>query len=145
MERNPTGNRITPHTGAKRILDRQIKYTQWRDRPYQEQSKIRDFPCTMDQDIRNNRQQLQRNYPGTEEEEDYYQNRSIPSRSTTTEKTKHLRRFKRTLTHNIINLSRHQLTPGEISLLSKGLNFIPRQIKNTKANLYWIFYYLIEN
>ena len=41
------------------------------------------------------------------------------------QKRQNTRRFKRTLTHNIINLSRYQLTPGEISLLSKGHNFLP--------------------
>ena len=78
---------------------------------------------------------LQRNHPGTEEEEEYHQNRSGPSRSTTTEKTEHQRRFKRTLTYIIINLSRYHLTPGEKSLLSKGLNFIPTQNKEHPAEL----------
>ena len=86
----------------------------------------------MDQGTRNNRQYLQRNHPRTEEEEEYHQNRSRPTRSTSTEKTKHQRRFKRIPTH-IINLSIHQLTPGETSLLSKGLNFIPTPNKEHPA------------
>ena len=85
------------------------------------------------QDTRNNRQHLQRNHSGTEEEEEYHQNRSRHSSSTSTEKTKHQRRFERTLTHNNINLSIYQLTPGEISLLSKGLNFIPTPNKEHPA------------
>ena len=89
----------------------------------------------MDQDTRNIRQHHQRNHPGTEEEEEYHQNRSRPSRSTITEKTEHQRRFKRTLTHNIINLSRYQMIPGEISLLSKGLKFIPTPNKEYPAKL----------
>ena len=50
-------------------------------------------------------------------------------------------RFKRIITHNIINLSRHQLTHGETSLLSKGLNVIPTpKKKNIQPRFYKIFY-----
>ena len=113
-------------------IDRSNQPTEELD-PIKDKASLGDFPCTVDQDTRNNRQHLQRNHPGTEEEEEYHQNISRPSRSTTTEKTKHQRRLKRTLTHNIISLSRYQLTPGEISLLSKGLNFIPRPNKEHPA------------
>ena len=73
----------------------------------------------MDKDTRHNRQYIQRNYTRTEEKEEHSEDRLRPTSTTITEKTKHQRRFKRTLTHNIINLSRYQLTPGETSLLSK--------------------------
>ena len=89
----------------------------------------------MDQDTRNHRQYLQTNHPGTEEEGECHQNRSGPSWSTTTEKTKHQNKFKRTLAHSIINLSRYQLTPEEKALLSKGLNFIPTPNKEYPAQL----------
>ena len=89
----------------------------------------------MDQGTRHNRQHIQRNHTRTEEKEEYYENRSRPTSTTTTEKTKHQRRFKRTLTNNIINLSRYHLTPRETSLLSKGLNFIPTPKKEHPAKL----------
>ena len=57
-----------------------------------------------------------------------------PRQTNTTEKTIHQRRFKRTLAH-IINLSKHHLTPGETSLLSKGLNFIPTPKREHPAKL----------
>ena len=78
----------------------------------------------MDKDTGNNRQHLKRGYSRTKMEEKHHQNRSRPPRSTSTEKAKHQKRFKRIITYNIINLSKYQLTPGEMSLLSKGLNFI---------------------
>ena len=61
--------------------------------------------------------------------------------NTTAKKTKHKRRFKRTLIH-IINLSKYELTHGETSLLSKGLNFIPTPKRNTQLNSYRTYYYL---
>ena len=50
------------------------------------------------------------------------------------QKRQNTRRFKRSLTHNIINLSGYHLTPGETSLVSKGLNFIstPKKQHPTK-------------
>ena len=87
----------------------------------------------MDIDTRHNRQYIQRNYTRTEEKEEYSEDRSRPASTTITEKTKHQRRCKRTLIHNIINLSGYQLTPGETSLLSKGINFIPTPKKEHPA------------
>ena len=89
----------------------------------------------MDQDTGNNRQQLQRDYSRIKKKEKYHKNRSRPPGSTTAEKAKHHRRFKRTITHNITNLSKHQLTPGETSLFSKGLNIIPKPHKEHPATL----------
>ena len=60
----------------------------------------------MDKDTGHNRQYIKRNHTRTEEKEEYSEDRSRPASTTITEKTKHQRRFKRTLTHNIINLSR---------------------------------------
>ena len=89
----------------------------------------------MDQDTGNNRQHPQRDYARTKKKEKHHKNRSRPPRSTLAKKAKHQRRFKRTITHNITNLSKHQLTPGKISLLSKGLNFIPMSHKQHPAKL----------
>ena len=49
------------------------------------------------------------------------------------QKKQNSRRFKRTITHNITNLGKYQLTTGEISLLSKGLTFIPTLHKEHPA------------
>ena len=77
----------------------------------------------MEQDTRHNRKHLQRNSTRPQEKEKYSETRSKQTNSTTKE-TKHKRRFHRTLTH-ITNISKCKLTPGETSLLSEGLNFIP--------------------
>ena len=87
----------------------------------------------MEQNTRCNREYNQRDYTRSEEEEEYSENRSRQT-NTATKKTKHQRRFKRTITH-IINLSKYKLTPGEISLLSKELNFIPTPRKEHPAKL----------
>ena len=87
----------------------------------------------MEQNKRYNREYIQRDHTRSEEEEEHNENRPRQT-NTTSEKTKHQRRFKRTLTH-IINLSKHKLTPGETSLLSKGLNFIPTHRKEHPAKL----------
>ena len=88
----------------------------------------------MEQNARH-REHIQRDLTRSEKEEGHNQDRSEQTNTTTkTKKTKHQRRFRRTLTH-IINLSKYQLTPGEISLLSKGLNFIPTPKKECPAKL----------
>ena len=87
----------------------------------------------MEQNTRPNREYFQRDNTRSEEIEEHSENRPRQT-DTTAKKTKHQRRFKRTLTH-IINLSRYKLTPGEISLLSKGLNFIPTPKKDHPAKL----------
>ena len=74
----------------------------------------------------NNRQHLQRDHSRTKKEEKHHQKRSRPPGSTSTEKAKPHRMFKRTVNHNITSLCKYQLTPGEISLLCKGLKFIPK-------------------
>ena len=89
----------------------------------------------MDKDSGDNRQYIQRHHTRTEEKEEHSKDRSRPTSTIITEKTKHQRRFKRTLTQNIINLSRSQLKSGETSLLSKGLNFIPTLKKEHPAKL----------
>ena len=97
----------------------------------------------MEQNARHHREHIQRDLTRSEKEEKHNQDRSQQT-NTTTKKTKHQRRFKRTLTH-IISLSKYQLIPGEISLLSKGLNFIPAPKRNTQLNCYRTYYYLIED
>ena len=87
----------------------------------------------MEQNTRHNRKHLQRNITRPEEKEEHSQIRPNQT-NTTTKETKHQRRFKRTIIH-IINLSKYQLTPGETSLLSKGLNFIPTPKKEHPAKL----------
>ena len=87
----------------------------------------------MEQNTRDHRQYIQRNLTRPEKEEEHNQTRPEQT-NTTTKKTKHQRRFKRTLTY-IINLSKHELTHGESSLLSKGLNFIPTPKKVHPAKL----------
>ena len=89
----------------------------------------------MDEDTGNNRQHLQQDHSRTKKDEKHHQNRSRPPGSTSTEKAKHQRRFKRTITHNITNISNYQLTPGEIPLLSKGLNFTSQPHKEHPAKL----------
>ena len=79
----------------------------------------------MDQDTGNKETISARNHPRITKKEKYHQNRSKLPGSTPLEKAIHQRGFTRTITHNITNISKHQLTPGEISLLSIGLNFIP--------------------
>ena len=84
----------------------------------------------MEQNTRHNREHLQRNITRSEEEEEHSETR--PRQTNTTKETKDQRRFKRTITH-ITNLSKHKLTPGETSLLWKGLNFIPTPKKEHPA------------
>ena len=77
---------------------------------------------------------IHRNHTRSEKKEEHSQNRPRQTNTTTTEKTKQQRKFKRTLPL-IINLSKYHLTPGETSLLSKGLNFIPTSKKEHPAKL----------
>ena len=86
----------------------------------------------MEQDTRHNRKHFQRNITRPQEKEKHSETRSKQTNSTTKE-TKHKRRFQRTITH-ITNISKYKLTPGETSLLSKGLNFIPKQ-KGTPSQI----------
>ena len=86
----------------------------------------------MEQNTRHNGEYLQRNITRSEEEE--HSETRPRQTNTTTKETKHQRRFKRTITH-ITNLSKHKLTPGETSLLSKGPNFIPTPKKEHPAKL----------
>ena len=97
----------------------------------------------MEQNTRHNRKHLQRNITRPEEKEEHSQIRPKQT-NTTTKEAKHQRRFKRTITL-IINFSKYQLTPGETSLLSKGLNFISTPKKNTQQNYYRTYYCLIED
>ena len=69
----------------------------------------RDIPSTMEQDTRDHREYIQRDHTQLEKKEEHSKNRPRQTNSTTIEKTKHHRSFKRTLTH-IINLSKHHLT-----------------------------------
>ena len=87
----------------------------------------------MEQDTRHNRKHLQRNLTRLQEKEKHSEIRSKQTNPTTKE-TKHKRRFQRTLTH-ITNISKYKLTPGETSLLSKGLNFIPTPKKEHPVKL----------
>ena len=87
----------------------------------------------MEQNSRHNGKHLQRNITRSEEKEKHSETRPRQT-NTTTKETKHQRRFKRTITH-ISNLRKYKLTPGEISLLSKGLNFIPTPKKEHPAKL----------
>ena len=87
----------------------------------------------MDQDTGNNRQHLQRDYARTKKEEKHNQNRSRPPGSTSTERAKYQRRFKRMITHNITNLSKYQLMPGEISVLSISSQLYPYTIQGTSS------------
>ena len=87
----------------------------------------------MEQNTRHHREHIQRDLTRSEKEGEYNQDRPEQTK-TTAKKTKHQRRFKRTLTH-IINLSKYQPTHGETSLLSKGLNFIPTPKKEHPAKL----------
>ena len=87
----------------------------------------------MEQNTGPHREHIQKDFTRSEKEEEYNQDRPEQT-NTTAKKTKHQRRFKRTLTH-IINLSKYLLTHGENSLLSKGLNFIPTPKKEHPAKL----------
>ena len=87
----------------------------------------------MEQDTRYNRKYLQRDITRPHKKEEYNETRTEQI-NTTTKKTKHQRRFQRTITH-ITNISKYKLSPGETSLLSKGLNFIPALKKEHPVKL----------
>ena len=76
---------------------------------------------------------ISRNITRPQEKEEHSEIRTKQI-NTTANETKHQRRFQRTITH-IINISKYKLTPGETSLLSKGLNFIPTPKKEHPVKL----------
>ena len=69
----------------------------------------------------------------SEKEEEHNQDR-LEQTNTTTKRQNTREGLRGPHTH-IINLSKYQLTPGEISLLSKGLNFIPTPKREHPAKL----------
>ena len=99
----------------------------------------------MEQNTRHNRKHLQRNITRPQEKEEHSETRTKQT-NTTAKETKHQRRFQRTITH-IINISKYKLTPGETSLLPKGLNFIPTPKKEHPVKLLQdiLYYSLIED
>ena len=89
----------------------------------------------MEQDPRNHGYNSQRNQPRTEKEEEYILPRAGITGNSGTKEVKHQCRFKKNQPNNIINLSSHTLTPGETSLLTKGLNFIPTPYQEHLARI----------
>lgn len=85
---------------------------------------------TMEEDPRDSQQGERRRRTRTETQTS---TQTQDSTETTQQKRKN-RRFNRPKT-NIINLSKYTLKPGELSLLNKGLNFIPTPRKDHPAKL----------
>ena len=76
----------------------------------------------MAEDTKNTRQCCKGHHYGIKKKEN---NTETRNRHTRQSDTKRNNRFKRFLPRNIINLSIYTLDKGEISLISKGLNFTP--------------------
>ena len=94
-------------------MDRQIKELNEELDPIKNKVTLETSPAQWNKNTRHHREHIQRDLTRSEKEEEYNQDRPEQT-NTTAKKTKHQRRFKRTLTH-IINVSKYQLTHGETS------------------------------
>ena len=131
MGRNTTRDRTTPHRDPKDYwIDRANKLSEELD-PIKNKVRLETSPTQWNK-IQEIIENISKDHIRLEKKE--HSENKLRQTNTTKEKTKHHKTFKRTLTH-IINLSKHHLTPGETSLLSKELNFIPTPYKEHSAQL----------